>query len=77
MQTLLSLNSNEDTLTENIAKIEEEMGQLEAQRRAMHEERAEIVKRKKEMLGGMSAEAAFNLGRQVERDGTQKRRRLD
>jgi predicted nuclease with TOPRIM domain len=60
----------------DIDKMGQEIAMLEARYRAKQKEQKRIKKRKEEMFQGMSLLDAFNLGRDIERDNAEKRRKL-
>jgi hypothetical protein len=74
---LLKLHQDEEEIVNDIVKIKEEISELNAKHKVKEEQHAELGKRKHALFQGMSMEAVFSLGRRVERDDTQKRRRLD
>lgn len=75
MRSLLDLNRDESRFESDIKKISQDMLALQVRREILLKEEADIQKRMADMLEGMSAGAAFVLGRQVEQERANKRRR--
>ncbi|KAI4678942.1 uncharacterized protein J4E88_006230 [Alternaria novae-zelandiae] len=69
------LETARQEIAENLQKVEEELQRREQQLRANDEERASIEIRRKQVVEGLSAADAFELGRSMEREV--KRRKLD
>ena len=75
MRSLLDLNRDESRIESGIKKLNQDMLALHMKRETLVQEGADIQKRMADMLEGMSAGAAFVLGRQVEQERAIKRRR--
>jgi hypothetical protein len=90
VQELLRIDQDEDIIIKNLIKVERRKKDLRAKQRAIEDEQAELStqtaawkkrkgeleKRRYDVLREQTAEQAYNLGRRVEREGTQKRARL-
>jgi hypothetical protein len=72
---LLELDEQEQVAEDDIEAINREIAALEAKRNSRKLEQDALKKRRSDTLQGMSAEAAFRLGRQIEREGIPKRAR--
>ena len=74
---LLELDEQEQVAEDDIESINREIAALEAKRNSRKLEQNVRKKRRSDTLRGMSAEAAFCLGRQIEREGIPKRARRE
>ena len=75
MQSLLELSRDESRIENDAEKIREDILALQTRRETLVKEKADKQKRMADMLDRMSAAAAFMLGRQIERETADKRRR--
>lgn len=60
----------------DIIKIAQEISALRTKYKSKEEEHKQLLKRKEEMLQGISSEAAFSLGIELGRDRAKKRTRV-
>jgi hypothetical protein len=72
---LLKLDEQEQVAGDDIEAISSEIAELEAKRNTRKLEQHALKKRRSDIFQGMSAEAAFRLGRQIEHEQTSKRAR--
>jgi hypothetical protein len=75
--TLTELHEHEESLAQDLVNIDKEAAILEKKRKAKLAERAEIDKKKEQTFRGMSASAAYELGRDLQRAYADKRRKLE
>jgi hypothetical protein len=75
MRSLLDLSRDEFRIESETKKINQDVLALQTKRESLIREEAEIQKRMADMLEGMSVGAAFVLGRQVEQEMANKRRK--
>jgi hypothetical protein len=90
VQALLDIDGEEYSIIESLTEVDRIMKDLRVKQRAIEDEQAELgiqsaawekrkdelKKRRHAVLREQTAEQAYNLGRRVEREGTQKRARL-
>jgi hypothetical protein len=74
---LIELDEQEKATEDAINVIESKLATLEEKRVAKKLEQSGLKKRRSDIFQGMSAEAAFRLGRQMEREETPKRVRRE
>jgi len=74
--TLIELQDREKVIVDDVAKTEQEIERLQQVLQERKLEQQQLKKQRKEVFRGLSVEAAFDLGQQVERNSA-KRQRLD
>lgn len=75
-ETLIELRNREKVVVDDIAKTEQEIERLQQTLQESNLEQQQLKRQSKEVFRGLSVEAAFDLGQQVERNSV-KRQRLD
>ncbi|KAH5400357.1 hypothetical protein HBI47_198460 [Parastagonospora nodorum] len=75
-ETLIELQKREKDVVDDITKTEEEIERLQQILRERKSNKQQLERQKMDLFKGLSVEAAFDLGQQVERHSA-KRQRLD
>lgn len=75
VEVIMVLDDDGERIAKEISKIDEEISVLKAKREALARESHNILTRKQGLILGMEPSEAYNLGRDIERLCTAKRRR--